>query len=120
MKKKCILIYDDDPDMSLICKLILEQENYRVESRKSCNNIIEEISDMSPDLLLIDLRIPEIGGEKAIQMIRDNVNTRHIPIVIFSANSEIEEIYKRLDTNGFLKKPFEITHLQQTVAANIQ
>lgn len=119
MDKKCILIFDDDIDLLLVCKLILEQQNYRVEIRKSCNNIIADISDVAPDLLLIDLRIPEIGGEKAIQLIQDNPGARHIPIIIFSANSEIENICKRLGANGFLKKPFEISALEQIIAANV-
>ena len=109
--KKCVLIFDDDPEISLVCKIILEQENYSVETRIYCDDIIDDISKVKPDLILMDLWIPEIGGENAINLVKKNEDTRHIPVILFSANAQIEEICERTEANGFLKKPFEIIDL---------
>ena len=117
--KKCILILDDDQEILSVSKIILEKKNYRVESKSCCDKIIETISLVKPDLILMDLRIPQIGGENAISLMKNNKGTDHIPVVIFSANAEIEEIYKRANANGFLKKPFEIADLLHIINNNV-
>lgn len=119
MKQKCILIFDDDPEILLVCKLILEELNYRVETRANCTNVIEDIGKLKPGLVLMDLWIPDIGGENAIHLIRNNISIRHIPVIIFSANAEIEEIQQRLQANGFLKKPFDISQFTQIIESHI-
>ena len=113
--KKCILIFDDDVDILGVCKIILEGQNYRVETRRLCDNIIEDISEVKPDIILMDLWIPEIGGENAINLVKKNEATQHIPVTLFSANAEIEEISKRTNADGFLKKPFEIAAMLQII-----
>src|SRR5258705_5492694 len=87
--KKCILIYDDDSEILLVCKVILEKENYRVATRIICDNIIEDIAAEHPDLVLMDLWIPEMGGENAISLMKHDPQTRDIPVILFSANDEI-------------------------------
>jgi DNA-binding NtrC family response regulator len=117
--KKCILILDDDPEILLICRIILEKLDYQVETRTRCDNIIKDIREEKPVLVLMDIWIPNMGGEKATKMIKKNKDTKHIPVILFSANSEIEEIFKRSNANGFLKKPFEIGALVTMVETNI-
>jgi CheY-like chemotaxis protein len=117
--KKCVLIFDDNREILVACKMILERGNYRVETRRSCENIIEDISRVKPDIILMDLWIPEIGGENAINLMKNNKGTQHIPVVLFSANVEIEEICKRANANAFLKKPFEIADLLHIINNNV-
>ena len=109
--KKCILIYDDDPGILEVCTLILERRNYHTASRLICDNIIEDIHQEKPDLVLMDLWIPEIGGEHAIQLMKENPETQFIPVILFSAHNEIEEVYKRSMANAFIKKPFKLMDL---------
>ena len=117
--KKCVLILDDDLELLSVCKIILEKQNYQVETRICCDNIIKDIIQINPIIILMDIWIPAMGGEKATKLIKENKATQHIPVILFSANSEIEEIYKRVNANGFLKKPFEIEALLKTVKNNI-
>ena len=117
--KKCVLILDDDLELLSVCKIILEKQNYQVETRICCDNIIKDITQVRPIIILMDIWIPAIGGEKATKLIKENKATQDIPVILFSANSEIEEIYKRVNANGFLKKPFEIGALLKIVENNI-
>lgn len=118
--KKSILIFDDDQETLTVCKIIFEQKNYRVETRAYCdNNIIDDINLVKPDIILIDLQMPRIGGEKAIDIMKTNKAVRNIPVILFSANLDIEKISNRANTNGFLKKPFEISSLLDIVRNNI-
>jgi DNA-binding response OmpR family regulator len=114
--QKCILIYDDEPDILNVCKAILEKEDYRIETLSYCENVIEDISSMQPDLILMDLWIPKIGGEKAIQMMRGNTVTKNIPVILFSANDDIEKICEGINASAFLKKPFEISDFKKIIA----
>jgi DNA-binding NtrC family response regulator len=106
--KQCILVYEDDQDLLDLSKMILEQRNYKVETRLYCDDIISDISLVKPDLILMDLWIPEIGGENAIKLMKNHKATQHIPVILFSANVGIEDIFKRTNADGFIKKPFEI------------
>ncbi|MGN6533430.1 MAG: response regulator [Ginsengibacter sp.] len=117
--QKCILIYDDDLEILTVCKVILDSENYRVETISNCENIIEDINSMKPDIILMDLWIPKIGGENAIKLMQQNENTKHIPVILFSANDEIEKVSKRINANGFLRKPFDILELKETIESRI-
>jgi FixJ family two-component response regulator len=117
--KKCVLIYDDDLDILSVCKIILKQHNYRVETRNRNTDLINDINKLKPDMVFMDIRIPELGGEKAVTLMKTNRDTENIPIVLFSANPEIEEIFKRTGADGFLKKPFEIHTLLDVLKDNI-
>ena len=89
--KKCVLIYDDDAEILFLCEKILEKQ-YRVKSLLKCQYIIEDITRIQPDIILMDLWIPSIGGEKAIEIVKQNERSKQTPILIFSANANIKEI----------------------------
>jgi CheY-like chemotaxis protein len=86
-----------------------------VEVRSNCKNVIDDINLVKPDVILMDLWIPEIGGELTIPIIKANADTKHIPVVIFSANSQLKEICKKIKADGYLEKPFDISLLKETV-----
>jgi DNA-binding NtrC family response regulator len=117
--KKCVLIYDDDHDILSVCKIILSQHNYRVETMTLNTDIIEDIGRLKPDVILMDLWIPELGGEMAVDLVKNSKAAKHIPIILFSANTEIDEISKRTKADGFLKKPFEIATMLHVLKAKI-
>lgn len=119
MQKKCILIYDDDLEILNVCKAILSYRDYRVETLATCENIIEDISNLKPDVILMDLWIPKIGGEKAIGLMLEDDSAKNIPVIIFSANDEIEVISKRINATGYLKKPFDIQYFRTLIETNL-
>jgi len=112
---KCILIYDDDVEILTVTKIILEKKKYRVETRTRCDDIINEVSFIKPDLVFMDLWMPWMEGENALKQMKGNEATRHIPVVLFSANDSIEEVCKRSNADGYLKKPFTIDNMVQLV-----
>ena len=113
MKKK-VLICDDDEDILNLCQLILERNNYQVETSKDCESVLPRITDIDPDVILMDLWIPVMGGEALVKILKADDVTRHIPVIIFSANNEIEKIANRLNA-AFLPKPFQIKDLLRIV-----
>lgn len=116
---KCILIYEDDLEILFLCKKLLVKDNYRVETLTRCENVIKDIESIKPDLILMDLWIPEIGGEKAVMLIKKNPATRHIPVLLFSANAKIKEIAETTNADGYIEKPFDIIAFKEIIAKNI-
>lgn len=107
-KQKCVLIFDDDLEILILCKMILKKENYRVETRTICDNIIEDIKTLDPDIVLMDLWLPKIGGAEAVKLMREHNDTRDVPVLLFSANDEIDKISRSSAANGYVRKPFDI------------
>ena len=108
MKKK-ILIYDDDVEILILCKAILLKYDFDVETLLICENILSDVEIIHPDIILMDLWIPKIGGEKAIEIIKQNESSKQIPVVLFSANVNIKEICKKVNADGYLEKPFSVS-----------
>lgn len=113
-----ILIYEDDVEISFLCKEILSKAGYDVVTRSSCENICSDVEELNPQIILMDLWFPTIGGEKAIGLLREK-SMSDVPVIIFSANTEIEKISKRIKANGFLEKPFNIPALKEIIKKNI-
>ena len=118
MKKK-ILIYDDDEEILLLCKAILSKFELVVETLSRCENILNDIKSIQPHLILMDLWIPEIGGEKAIAIVKQNEAIKNIPVLIFSANADIKDISKKVNADGYVEKPFVINTFIETIQRHI-
>ena len=116
--KKHVLIYDDDEEILWLCKTILEKY-FHVETMIQCNDVIGDIAKLKPDIILMDLWIPLLGGEKAISLIKNNPLTQMIPVIIFSANAEIDKIAIEIGASGYISKPFDITNLKEIIEKNI-
>ena len=116
---KCVLIYDDDVEILFLCKAILSKQHYRVETMSDCNSVITDMTTFKPDLILMDLWIPEIGGEKAITILKENKVTAHIPVLIFSANAEIAAICDKIKADGYIEKPFDVAVFTETIRSHL-
>jgi DNA-binding response OmpR family regulator len=114
MSKK-IIIYDDDMDLLEVCSLILEAKNFDVITRDKCTEILSDIKKHSPDVILMDNWIPDIGGVKATRLVKDSDHFRHIPVIFFSANNNVNELAVEAGADYFLQKPFDISELESIV-----
>lgn len=115
--KKCVLICDDDKGILEACRMILG-EKYHVETTDGCENIIEYVEELNPDIILMDIRMPG-GGENAVKKIHQTEDIKHIPVVVFSALDDIVEISERINATAIIEKPFDINTLMDTVRDNI-
>ena len=118
--KKNILIYDDDEEILLLCKIILKKHDYHVETLSHCDDVIADIMRVNPDFILMDLWIPEMGGEQAVKIAKNDDTTKNIPIFLFSANDDIQEICEKVNANGFIAKPFEVKTFLAVIQDNVQ
>ncbi len=117
--QKRILIVDDNDGILVPCTLIFERAGYFVETRTRCDEIVQDVIDTSPDVILLDLKIPPIGGDQAIRHLKKNAATNKIPVVLFSATGGLEDIARSCQADGFIQKPFDINTLVKIVSDKI-
>jgi len=112
---KKVIIYDDDSDLLEVCSMILEAKNFAVVTKDKCTEILSDIQEHHPDVILMDNWIPDIGGVKATRLVKDSVSFRHIPVIFFSANNNVNELAVEAGADYFLQKPFDISELENIV-----
>ena len=112
---KRVLICDDDIDILAICQYILEESGLEVHTRSDCNNIIEVLSEVQPDIILMDNWIPDTGGIIATQTIKQHPVFKHIPVIYFSANTDIRILAHEAGADSYLAKPFDIVDLEKAI-----
>ena len=116
MNKK-ILIVDDDPGDVILIKRILEP-HYQVIEADDGLQATGPVDKECPDLILTDVMIPKESGYRLCAHIKNNSETKHIPIVILTAldTKMNEEIGKEMGADGYLAKPIQANQLLDMVS----
>jgi len=108
---KLVAVFDDDQDLLNIFRFLFEDEGFVVHTFQDCDNVVEKVRAISPDLILMDNWIPSTGGEVAVQRLKNEADLKDIPVIYVSANNDVKEIATRAGADRFLAKPFEFDDL---------
>lgn len=117
--KKRILVCDDNAEILEITRIILESNNYEVKTSLDCDDIFNKIEQAQPDLILMDLRIPMRGGANTTLLIKNSLKYQNIPVILFSANTDVKEKARFSGADAYLAKPFSLTELEDIVEKTI-
>ncbi|WP_431217267.1 response regulator [Puia sp. P3] len=112
---KRVLILDDDPDILQICSIVLKKKGFDVSTLNTSSQVIEQVRSYHPDVILMDNWIPGPGGIEATRMLKLAPETHDIPVIFFSANSNVTQLAREAQADFFLQKPFDITELEAIV-----
>ena len=112
---KRVLILDDDPDILQICSIVLKKKGFDVSTLNTSSQVIEQVKFYHPDVILMDNWIPGPGGIEATRMLKLAPETHDIPVIFFSANSNVTQLAREARADYFLQKPFDITELEAIV-----
>ena len=117
-----ILAVDDDQVMTTYLRMALSPYGYEVIGCHSASRVMEAIGREQPDLVLLDVRMPEKDGYQVCQEIREQKKDRYIPIVFLSGACSLDERVKGLTVGAddFVKKPFEPPELAARIKAHIK
>ena len=112
-----ILVVDDHPSMRDAVRVVLESERHDVREARDGDVAIAEIRRDPPDLILLDLQVPRLGGLELLSAIRDEPTAASTPVVVMTATGE-EGRRGALAAGAidYLTKPFSPAALLQTVA----
>jgi CheY-like chemotaxis protein len=105
MRKKRILIIDNESIELASARRTLQEAGYEVFSHSKGFSATEIARQLEPDLILLDIRRPDMTGEKLFAVLRANDSTRHIPVVFWSENQEeVRASAKRFGARGYVIK----------------
>ena len=114
-----ILVVDDDPDIRALANLALSQDGHVVIEASSGEEALAAIKASAPDLLLLDLVMPEQGGLEVLKILRSNPATAALPVVVLTGMDD--EVTTRvgfeLGATDYLTKPFSVPQLAARVRA---
>ena len=108
-----ILVVDDESDVTELLEYKLEQEGYRVATLNDPLACIAKVREFEPELVLLDIMMPELSGIQLCRIIRADPVTKEIPIIFLSARGEVEDRIKGLEAGAedYISKPFNTNEL---------
>ena len=106
MSKK-ILIIDDESDIVELVKVRLIANGYEVVTAESGLDGISVLQAERPDLIILDVMMPDLDGHTFVRVIKKYEDFRDIPILVFTAKPGLQELFKMEGIGHYLVKPFE-------------
>ncbi|MBM3151019.1 MAG: response regulator [Chloroflexi bacterium] len=115
--KGAVLYIEDNFDNRVLIRRVLESEGYKVFEVEDPTNAVEEVVKIKPDLILMDINMPEIDGYTLTTRIKSQPGFSSIPIVALTANVMRGDREKSLEAgcDGYIQKPVDIDTLCQQV-----
>ena len=116
MKKK-ILIVDDEPGIVKLLSMRLKSKGYQVFQAYDGKECVEIAEKEIPDLILLDVKMPQGGGIEAFEKLILSDATREIPVIFMTAypKSDIKNKVNKMGAMGFVSKPFVSADFEQTI-----
>ncbi len=115
--QKKILVVDDEPDILDFLQELLEQEGYSIITTNKSDYLEPLHNGGLPDLILLDVFLSGKDGRDIVKHLKSQQETRHIPVIMFSAHPAAEETALAAGADDFIAKPFEIDELLAKVAS---
>ncbi len=116
---KKVLVVEDEPDILQLVKLYLEKDGYRVVTASTGTAALKEVKAERPDLVVLDLMLPELDGLEVCKRIRTAPETALLPIIMLTAKAEESDtvIGLELGADDYVTKPFSPKALVARVKA---
>jgi CheY-like chemotaxis protein len=106
-----ILLVDDDRDLREVLGLALARRGYEVRAAGDGLEALEAVAERRPDLILTDLDMPRMGGIRLAEELARRRIAPPIPLIVLSADAEVERSAARVGAAGYLRKPFGLAQL---------
>lgn len=121
-KKSLILIVDDYPQNLQILGKMLKENGYKTSLSQNGEGALAFVKKKQPDLILLDVMMPEMDGFEVCERLKKSPDTKMIPVIFLTAKSSIENVVKGFDIGGvdYVTKPFNSAELLARVRTQIK
>jgi len=116
IKKKIVLVADDDNDLLQLVKMQLQQAGFAVQLALNGQGIVKMAVEGHPDVILLDIAMDGISGGDICKKLKTYDNTAAIPIIMISANDNIETIASTCGANDYVRKPFNLQTIREKIS----
>jgi len=116
---KRILVAEDDPSLQDIFQLLLKKKGYEVEMIYRDGLLADYCSRIDADLFLLDLHLSGYNGLDICRRLKEQDSTCRIPVIMVSANSNIQLLAERSGADAAIEKPFDTAELLETIAFHL-
>lgn len=115
-RSRKILVVDDEPRMIRFIRLNLEHDGFEVHDASDGQEALEQLRDVMPDLILLDVMMPGIDGFETLEMIREISN---VPVIMLTAKGDVDDRVKGLElgADDYISKPFSPAELSSRARA---
>ena len=118
MKK--VLVADDNPDILWVVEFLLKKNGFEVISTLDGNEVISSIAENNPDLVLLDVFLSGVDGRDLCNSIKSSADTKDIPVIMFSAHTNVADVMKACKADDFVAKPFDSHFLIDKINQQIE
>jgi DNA-binding response OmpR family regulator len=111
-----ILLVEDDPSVRELLKVLLEVEGYDIVEASDGLEGLEKAGALRPDLMIVDLMMPQVDGERVISRLRADPGTKRMPVIVVSGRYEaLDRCRDMIGPDNVFAKPFEPVKLLKRV-----
>ena len=116
------MVVDDNPNNLKLVRKLLSEKNYKVRIATRGEMALKSVRSTLPDLILLDITMPGISGFETCEQLKDNTDTKNVPIIFLSALKDESEIIKGFEVGGvdFVTKPFKSEILLARIQTHTQ
>ena len=116
-KRTKVLVVDDDKNIINIIHDFLEPDQFEVLAASNGKEALGMVFIESPDILILDIMMPEMDGLKVCKELKKNAITRNLPIIVLSAKTSLDDKLKAMDLgiNDYIGKPFDLRELRARI-----
>lgn len=120
--REIILVVEDDNDVRANITEILECHNYEVKSYGSAEEALKIFEAVNPDLVISDIKMPEMDGLQLLEILQNNLSYSHIPFIFLTAKADPRDIRKGMSfgADDYLIKPFRADELISSVRTRLE
>ncbi|MEM7508357.1 MAG: response regulator [Pseudomonadota bacterium] len=115
---KRVLLAEDEPNIVESLTFLLGRAGFDVAARNNGREALEEALGNPPDVMLLDVMLPELDGMEILRRLRSDARTETLPIIMLTAKGQREDRERALEARAdlFISKPFSNAHLMAAVA----
>ncbi len=119
--RKNILIVDDEPEALHMLSQMLAEQGYEVRAATSGSQALAAVRSTPPDLILLDIKMPEMDGYEVCQRLKAAKSTRHIPVIFISGLAETQAKVKAFAVGGvdYITRPFQVEEVLVRVETHL-
>jgi DNA-binding response OmpR family regulator len=112
-----VLVVDDDPEIVDAVGEALQEDGYLVETATDGATALKRVLEAPPDLIVLDVRMPNLNGWEFCEIVRRQSHTRDVPVLFLTACSEVRDQITAMQVGGsdHLPKPFRLAALRDKV-----